>query len=64
MTHSDDYSTAKNIKFAFLLNLAFAIIEVAAGIWTNSLAILADALHDFGDTLSLGVSWYLERFSK
>lgn len=32
--------------------------------WTNSIAIVADAVHDLGDTASLGLSWYLERFSK
>ncbi len=63
MTHNHEHSTAKNIKFAFVLNLVFTIVEVAAGYWTGSIAILADSLHDFGDTLSLGMSWYLERIS-
>lgn len=30
---------------------------------TNSMAILSDALHDLGDSLSLGLSWYLEKYS-
>ena len=30
----------------FLLNFIFTLIEIAGGIWTNSVAILADALHD------------------
>jgi cobalt-zinc-cadmium efflux system protein len=34
---------------------------VAGGFWTNSLAILSDALHDFGDSIALGSSWVLER---
>lgn len=49
-----------NFKVAFLLNATFTVIEVVGGILTNSLAILSDALHDLGDTLSLGLSWYLE----
>ena len=53
-----------NIKIAFFLNLCFTIIEIFGGIWTNSMAILADALHDLGDSLSLGLAWYLERFSE
>ena len=28
------------------------------------MAILSDALHDLGDSLSLGVAWYLERYSE
>lgn len=34
------------------------------GLWTNSIAILSDALHDLGDSLSLGVAWYFAKISK
>ncbi|HHG86117.1 MAG TPA: cation transporter [Bacteroidetes bacterium] len=50
-----------NIKIAFFLNLIFTVIEIFGGIFTNSVAILTDALHDLGDSLSLGLSWYLEK---
>ncbi|MEQ6165858.1 cation diffusion facilitator family transporter [Ekhidna sp. MALMAid0563] len=53
-----------NIKVAFFLNLGFAIIEIIGGLWTNSVAILSDALHDLGDSLTLGVSWYFARIAK
>lgn len=52
-----------NIKIAFFLNLFFTMIEIVGGIWTNSIAILSDALHDFGDSISLGIAWYLEKYS-
>lgn len=52
-----------NILFAFLLNLSFSIIELVGGIITGSVAILSDALHDFGDSISLGLAWYLEKVS-
>lgn len=52
-----------NLKVAFFLNLAFTIIEIIGGLYTNSLAILSDALHDLGDSLSLGLSWYFQRLS-
>ncbi len=54
----------KNISIAFFLNLGFTVIEIIGGLWTNSLAILSDALHDLGDSLSLGLSWYFQRLSK
>lgn len=54
---------SKNIFIAFLLNFVFAIIEVVGGIWTNSVAIQADALHDFGDSLSIFLIWYLNKLS-
>lgn len=48
---------------AFLLNLSFAIIELIGGLYTNSLAILSDAFHDLGDSLAIGLAWFLEKKS-
>ena len=59
----ESHSSGKNIAIAFFLNLSFAFIELAGGLLTNSIAILSDALHDFGDSLSLGVAYYLQRLS-
>ena len=53
-----------NLKAAFLLNLAFTVIEVIGGLWTNSIAILSDAVHDLGDSISLGLAWRLDRLSQ
>ncbi|MCG9480030.1 MAG: cation diffusion facilitator family transporter [Actinomycetia bacterium] len=61
--HNHKSSATTNIKVAFFLNLGFAIVEVIGGFWTNSLAIASDALHDLGDSLSLGLSWILEKYS-
>lgn len=63
--HSHNHSHSEgNIKVAFFLNLSFTIIEIIGGLYTNSLAILSDALHDLGDSLSLGLSWYFQNISK
>ncbi|MGM0379703.1 MAG: cation diffusion facilitator family transporter [Bacillota bacterium] len=61
-THSD--KSIKNIKSAFILNFTFTIIEVIGGLLTNSMAILADALHDLGDSISLLTSYFLQKYSK
>jgi cobalt-zinc-cadmium efflux system protein len=61
--HSHDHQTG-NITVAFWLNTSFAIIELAGGLLTNSVAILSDALHDFGDSLSLATSWYFQKKSQ
>ncbi|MFA6838516.1 MAG: cation diffusion facilitator family transporter [Dysgonamonadaceae bacterium] len=53
-----------NIKAAFFLNLLFTVIEFIGGASTNSMAILSDAVHDLGDSISLGLSWYFQRLSK
>ena len=56
--------TEKNILIAFILNLGFSIFEFFGGIFTNSVAILSDSIHDMGDALSIGISYFLERKSK
>ena len=56
--------TEKNILIAFLLNLGFSIFEFIGGIFTGSVAIMSDALHDIGDAASIGVSYFLEKKSK
>lgn len=61
--HSTPDSSTRNIGIAFWLNLSFAVIELIGGIWTQSLAVMSDALHDFGDALSLGVGYFLQRKS-
>lgn len=54
----------RGISTAFFLNLTFTVLEIIGGLWTNSMAIIADALHDLGDSFALGLSWYLDRYSK
>ena len=51
----------ERVRFAAFLNVAFTVLELVGGFWTNSLAILSDALHDFGDSIALLVSWIFER---
>ena len=54
----------KRVRIAAFLNVAFTLLELVGGLWTNSLAILSDALHDFGDSVALLVSWLFERGAK
>ena len=65
MSHDHDHNNSvKNIKVAFVLNVLFTIVEIIGGIMTNSVAILSDAIHDLGDSLSLGLAWYFQKLSK
>lgn len=61
--HSQEM-TEKNLKLAFFLNVGFTILEFIGGYFVNSVAIISDALHDLGDSLSLGIAWYLGKKSK
>jgi cobalt-zinc-cadmium efflux system protein len=60
--HTNDKATG-NMRVAFFLNLIFAIFELIGGLYTNSIAILSDAVHDFGDSISLGIAWFLQKKS-
>ncbi len=54
----------KNILVAFILNLFFSIFEFAGGVFSGSVAIMSDAVHDMGDAASIGLSYFLERKAK
>ena len=62
--HDHDHEDSRDLAIAFFLNLAFVLIEVVGGLLTNSIAILSDALHDLGDSFSLGLSWLLNRYAE
>ncbi|GEA11032.1 cation diffusion facilitator family transporter [Alteromonas sp. KUL49] len=63
--HDGDEETAsKRIGWAFFLNVMFTIIEFIGGWLTNSTAIMADAVHDLGDSLSIGTAWLLNKLSR
>ena len=40
-----------------LANLAYTLVEAGYGFATDSLALLSDALHNFGDVLGLSLAW-------
>lgn len=53
----------KRILIAFILNLVFSAFEFIGGIFTGSVAILSDSLHDLGDASSIGISYLFEKKS-
>lgn len=61
--HHHHDAEGKNLKLAFFLNLGFTFLEILGGLYVNSVAIISDAVHDLGDSLSLGTSWYLQHKS-
>lgn len=51
----------KRLAISLGLTLAFVAVEVVAGLFSNSLALLTDAAHNFTDVIALGLSWYALR---
>ncbi|AMJ74912.1 cation diffusion facilitator family transporter [Alteromonas stellipolaris] len=62
-SHVNSANASKRIGWAFCLNVVFTIIEFIGGWVTNSTAIMADAVHDLGDSLSIGTAWGLNKLS-
>jgi cobalt-zinc-cadmium efflux system protein len=52
------------IKFGLVLNTLFTIVEFGFGIFTGSLALIADASHNLTDTFTLSVSFVANRISR
>lgn len=63
-THHHHKKAGQNLAFVFFMNLAFNIIVIVAGLATNSIAILADCIHDVSDTISIAVAWIMEKVAQ
>lgn len=53
----------KDLWIAFVLNLVFTVAEFIGGFFSNSMAIMTDAVHDLGDTLGIGSALFFEKYS-
>lgn len=63
-THHHHKKAGQNLAFVFFMNLAFNIIVIVGGLATNSMAILADCIHDLSDTISIALAWALEKVAQ
>ncbi|PCE66599.1 cation diffusion facilitator family transporter [Sediminicola luteus] len=67
MSHTDHHhhhSHSKYLLFTILLNMVITVAQVSGGLWSGSLALLSDALHNFSDVLSLVISYVAEKLAK
>lgn len=69
--HSHQHSHTINVEslnkafiIGIVLNLAFVVIEFAAGFWFDSLALLSDAGHNLSDVVSLVLALLAFRLAK
>ena len=63
MAHSHDTKDG-SIKFGLILNSLYTVVEFAFGVFTGSLALIADATHNLTDTFTLTVSFIANRIAK
>lgn len=64
-THFNDLTqkTVRRLALSLSITLVFVFVEIAAGIFSNSLALLTDAAHNFTDVLALALSWWALRLT-
>ena len=62
--HSHQDQSKKNIKIAFFINFIFSISEFFFGFLFNSVSIMSDAVHDLGDSISIGFAWFFQGYSE
>ncbi|MBQ7929361.1 MAG: cation transporter [Methanobrevibacter sp.] len=62
--HHHHKKAGENLAFVFFMNLTFNIIVIVGGLATNSMAILADCIHDMADTISIAIAWILEHVAQ
>jgi cobalt-zinc-cadmium efflux system protein len=61
--HSHDLS-GKNLFLAIILNIVITLAQFIGGIFSGSLALISDALHNFTDVLSLIISYAANKFAQ
>lgn len=57
-----DFGSA--FAIATVLNVSYVAVQIAFGIASHSLALVADAMHNFGDVLGLLLAWCASYLSK
>lgn len=55
--HGTPDPTQRAFAVGVTLNLIFVAVELGFGFWANSLALLADAGHNFSDVVGLLIAW-------
>jgi cobalt-zinc-cadmium efflux system protein len=62
--HNQNYNIGNAFKIGIAINIVFIILEVIFGFFSNSMALVSDAGHNFSDVLALIFSWIAVRLSQ
>jgi cobalt-zinc-cadmium efflux system protein len=63
MDHSEHHgkNPSGRLLISILLNGLITLVELAGGVFSNSLALVSDAIHNLSDTLALTLAWVANR---
>ncbi|MCO6187845.1 cation diffusion facilitator family transporter [Rhizobium sp. L1K21] len=62
--HGSEDSSDSRIIFALVINLALTAVQIVAGLFAGSLALVADAMHNFSDAMSIGITFAARRIAR
>jgi cobalt-zinc-cadmium efflux system protein len=62
--HTPERRNQNGLIWSLALTLGFAVIEVVAGLWSNSLALISDAGHMVTDATALGLAVLAQMIAK
>ncbi|DAB29981.1 MAG TPA: cation transporter [Sulfurimonas sp. UBA12504] len=66
MSHEHNHThevKGKNLFFTIILNVIITVAQIIGGIFSGSLALLSDALHNFSDVVALVIAWWANKLS-
>ncbi|WP_282122550.1 cation diffusion facilitator family transporter [Algibacter mikhailovii] len=63
-THEHSDLKGRNLVISIILNIGITTAQVIGGIFSGSLALLSDALHNFTDVISLIISYVANKLTK
>lgn len=56
-------SSGKNLALTIVLNIFITLAQVVGSIFSGSLALMSDALHNFSDVMALVIAWWAKKIS-
>ena len=59
-----DVIRESNLLISMILNFIINIVEVIGGVLAGSISLISDALHNFGDGISVATSYVAVKISK
>lgn len=62
--HVDPAAGDARVALAFVLNLGLSLAEMAGGLLSGSVALIADGAHNLSDAASLGLAWWARRIAR
>ncbi|ATW05736.1 cation diffusion facilitator family transporter [Sphingorhabdus sp. YGSMI21] len=63
-SHGEENLSDRQLIFAVSINMLLTVAQIVGGILSGSLALIADALHNFSDAASLGLAWFARKIGR